>query len=244
MKNNSGKDSFYKPEFVRDLFDKMSGSYERMNYITSFGFSIRWRKQSVSWFPSAEEKVKILDLMCGMGETWSFLRRKFPNAEIDALDFSPEMLKFAEARNKNKFDNKIRIIEEDFLKNTLKSEHYDYVVCAYGLKTFDEEQIQFLAKETARVLKTGGKFSFVEVSKPKFPILLLTFGFYLENIIPVLGKIFLGNPEQYQMLWKYTERFGNVEKVLPIFADHFSLVATMNHFGGCATTILGFKNNN
>lgn len=243
MKSNSEKDSFYQPEFVRELFNKMSGSYERMNYITSFGFSIRWREQSVSWFPSTDEKVKILDLMCGMGETWNFLRRKFPNAEIDALDFSPEMLKFAEARNKNKFGNKIRIIEEDFLKNTLRSEYYDYVVCAYGLKTFDEEQIEFMAKETQRVLKNGGKFSFVEVSKPISPFLLHTFGFYLKTIIPVLGKAFLGNPEQYQMLWKYTEKFGNVNKVLPIFGEYFSLTATMNHFGGCASTILGFKNN-
>lgn len=222
----------------------MSGSYERMNYITSFGFSIRWRKQSVSWFEKNNEKVKILDLMCGMGETWSFLRNKFPNAEIDALDFSPEMLKFATEKNNSKFKNSIRIIQDDFLNNSLPSNQYDYVVCAYGLKTFNTEQIEFMAKETHRVLKNGGKFSFVEVSKPKSGFLIHTFGFYLKNVIPVLGKIFLGNPEQYQMLWRYTEKFGNVVNILPIFGNHFSEVAKIDYFGGCASTIMGIKTEN
>lgn len=37
----------YNPDFVRELFDSMSKSYERMNYITSFGFSERWRRSCV-----------------------------------------------------------------------------------------------------------------------------------------------------------------------------------------------------
>ena len=45
----SGKISFrykqqeiYNPAFVKNLFNSMSKSYNRMNYITSFGFSERW----------------------------------------------------------------------------------------------------------------------------------------------------------------------------------------------------------
>lgn len=43
--NQTGRKNIYDPQFVKNLFNTMSGSYERMNYITSFGFSIRWRKQ-------------------------------------------------------------------------------------------------------------------------------------------------------------------------------------------------------
>jgi ubiquinone/menaquinone biosynthesis C-methylase UbiE len=35
----------YDQKYVAQLFDEMSASYERMNYITSFGFSKRWRDQ-------------------------------------------------------------------------------------------------------------------------------------------------------------------------------------------------------
>ena len=38
----------YDPKFVEALFDKMSNSYSKMNYITSFGFSERWRRQCVA----------------------------------------------------------------------------------------------------------------------------------------------------------------------------------------------------
>lgn len=38
----------YEPEYVKGLFSEMSKTYERMNILTSFGFSTRWRKQCVN----------------------------------------------------------------------------------------------------------------------------------------------------------------------------------------------------
>ncbi|MGV0947330.1 class I SAM-dependent methyltransferase [Empedobacter falsenii] len=50
----------YDPTFVKKLFNKMSNSYERMNYITSFGFSIIWRKQFIKALNKKESKIKEL----------------------------------------------------------------------------------------------------------------------------------------------------------------------------------------
>ena len=47
--------NIYNPEYVQTLFDKMSQSYERMNYITSFGFSIRWRHQFLNKIKGAQK---------------------------------------------------------------------------------------------------------------------------------------------------------------------------------------------
>lgn len=88
-------DNIYNPEYVKTLFDKMSQSYERMNYITSFGFSIRWRHQFLNKIEPSSEKIKIIDLLSGMGETWMPTIAKFPNAQLTALDFSEGMLKYA-----------------------------------------------------------------------------------------------------------------------------------------------------
>jgi demethylmenaquinone methyltransferase/2-methoxy-6-polyprenyl-1,4-benzoquinol methylase len=33
--------------------------------------------------------------------------------------------------------------------------------------------------------------------------------FYLKHIIPGIGRLLLGNPENYRMLGVYTEKFGN-----------------------------------
>jgi demethylmenaquinone methyltransferase/2-methoxy-6-polyprenyl-1,4-benzoquinol methylase len=77
-----------------------------MNYLTSFGFSICWRKQFIAALPPSAEPVRVLDLLTGMGETWSHIQKQYPKAEISALDFSEGMLKSAEVKNKAKFQKK------------------------------------------------------------------------------------------------------------------------------------------
>lgn len=37
----------YKKEFVEHLFNRMSMTYGVTNYISSFGFTERWRKQCI-----------------------------------------------------------------------------------------------------------------------------------------------------------------------------------------------------
>ena len=82
------ENDIYNPEYVKSLFNKMSSSYERMNYITSFGFSIRWRNQYIKKFNKTNDKVYVIDLLTGMGESWSSIKKVFPNSNITALDFS------------------------------------------------------------------------------------------------------------------------------------------------------------
>jgi demethylmenaquinone methyltransferase/2-methoxy-6-polyprenyl-1,4-benzoquinol methylase len=81
----------------------MSVSYERVNYITSFGFSLRWRKQFLKTIAPSNEALRIMDLMTGMGETWNPIRHRFPNAELSTLDYSEGMLVHANHKNKKSF---------------------------------------------------------------------------------------------------------------------------------------------
>ncbi len=231
----------YNPEYVKELFNRMSGSYERMNYITSFGFSIRWRRQFLEPFQSTTNKIEIIDLLTGMGETWGAVKNKFPNAKLTALDFSTEMLKNAKAKSEKHFDNDVLLLQQDILNSDLPGNYYDIVICAFGLKTFDEEQLQALATETKRILKTGGQFSFVEVSKPANKILKQLYSFYLGQVIPVLGKLLLANPAEYKMLWRYTNKFDNAKRAAQIFNDLGLATNNNSYFYGCSTGFSGYK---
>jgi len=93
------------------------------------------------------------------------------------------------------------------------------ILSAFGLKTFNQGQLFQLCNETKRLLKPGGTFSFIEVSQPKNIILRAFYKLHLKHVVPICGRILLGNPQEYRMLWKYTEAYKNAELTKRIFED-------------------------
>lgn len=228
--------NIYDPEYIKTLFDRMSKSYERMNYITSFGFSIRWRKHFLEHTHFENDNIEIIDLMTGMGETWNATKKKYPKSNLTVVDFSDGMLQFAHHKNKKYFNNEVKILSQDVLNNNLESNKYDLVTSAFGLKTFNEDQLKQLAIETKRILKPNGKFTFIEVSVPDNTFLKFLYGIYLGKIIPLIG-----NREEYKMLWEYTNKFGNTKKAKKIFEENGLKTEYKSYFFGCATGIFGHK---
>jgi ubiquinone/menaquinone biosynthesis methyltransferase len=231
----------YEPKFVEKLFDKMSSSYSKMNYITSFGFSERWRRQCVEEIEIEKGKT-VVDLMTGMGECWKhILKNSNKDSKLIGLDFSTEMINRAE-KNKGKFKkSNIEIFKENVFENSIGNETADFVISGFGLKTFNDEQLGKLANEIDRILKPNGKFSLIDVSVPNCKFLKPFYMFYLKNIIPILGKLFIGSQETYRMLGVYTEEFGNSKNVHRIFNKPEFEVEYVEYFYGCASGIKGRK---
>jgi len=145
------------------------------------------------------------------------MKKDLIDCQLIALDFSTEMIKRAKKTRKKFKDFDINILKENVFTNLIPDNCADYVISGFGLKTFDKEQLVQLAAEIGRILKKGGEFSLVDVSVPGHKFLRNTYLFYLKNIIPLLGKLFLGNPETYKMLGIYTQEFENSQKVAEIF---------------------------
>ena len=127
------------------------------------------------------------------------------------------------------------------IRTRLPSDHFDFVICAFGLKTFNNEQLAILASEIKRILKVGGQFSFIEVSTPNNKILRTLYGFYLGRVIPVLGRLLLGNPTEYKMLWRYTKNFENAKLATEIFKMFGLKTEYKSYFYNCATGFSGYK---
>lgn len=179
--------------------------------------------------------------MTGMGETWSAVKRKYPNSQFSALDFSEGMLKQAKVKSIKSFGDSINLLNQNVLENNLPGDHYDIVISAFGLKTFNNDQLKRLAAETKRILKPGGVFSFIEVSQPASPVLHSLYKLHLKHVVPACGKILLGNPVEYRQLWKYTNAYRNSDAAAVIFSDAGLEVNKHDYFYGCATGISGRK---
>jgi demethylmenaquinone methyltransferase/2-methoxy-6-polyprenyl-1,4-benzoquinol methylase len=54
------------PEQVRDLFDRIAPSYDRLNDTLSLGLHRLWKRQAIAWL-APEPGQRLLDLCCGTG---------------------------------------------------------------------------------------------------------------------------------------------------------------------------------
>ena len=66
-------------------------------------------------------------------------KRKVSKFKYNSFRFLEGMLKYAKQKSNNKYNNEIVVLQQDLLQNTLPSNHFDFVTCAFGLKTFNEE---------------------------------------------------------------------------------------------------------
>ena len=215
----------------------MASTYGYVNLLSSFGFTARWRHQAVEDLPLSEAEC-IVDLMSGMGELWRSLSRKLPpTARVVGVDLSPEMAQ--RTPRSWRFAAEVRVA--DVLVWDGPSGVADVVVSSFGLKTFDRDQQSRLAQRVARLLKPGGCFSFVEISVPPFVPLRFLYMFYLKNLIPVIGRLLLGNPDCYRMLGAYTEAFGDLRHFASCLREAGLEAISASYFFGCATGVRGFK---
>ena len=225
----------YDPAVVRSLFDEMSGTYGLVNLISSFGFTARWRHQTVANLP-LQQGAHVVDLMSGMNELCRSLSRHATNEmRLTAIDFSREMMRKARTDWRFSVQNQLTDV---FAWNFIPSSA-DVVISSFGLKTFDREQQAELARRVARLLRTGGVFSFVEISVP--PSRLLQWLYYLSRVIPWIGRLFLGNPENYRLLGFYTREFGSCRHFATCLREQGLNVKEVSYFFGCATGVRGSK---
>ena len=229
----------YEAAYVQALFDEMAASYDLVNALTSFGFSVRWRRQVLAPL-GLRPGARVADLMCGMGENWAALSR-VGSLTVCAVDFSVGMCRGARARSVRHPELNLRVLREDATHTGLPNVSFDAVLCSFGLKTLSAEHMAALAREIRQLLKPGGTFSLIEISVPPSLLLRLPYLWYLERVIPVLGRLLLGNPENYRMLGRYTRAFGSSQRALVAFREAGLEAEFRSYFFGCATGVMGRK---
>ena len=236
-------DDIYDPNYVAALFDRCSSNYRNWSAISSFGFIRRWRRACVALLPLNDNPNAIaVDLMAGTGEVWPHLLSRLPSLRtITALDISHKMHIDAVERLHGSRADRITHLEADALTSDLPSDYADVLVSTFGLKTFNRAQQTILADQIARILKPGGHFSLIEASDPKDWLLRPFYRFYMDNMLPLVERIFLKGANDFSMIGTYTRNFVNCKHMAEALTDAGLEVTYHKHFFGCATSVSGKK---
>ncbi|CDF78194.1 ubiquinone/menaquinone biosynthesis methyltransf erase UbiE @ 2-heptaprenyl-1,4-naphthoquinone methyltransferase [Formosa agariphila KMM 3901] len=197
-KVNPYKDSdLGKKEQVTKMFDNISGTYDDLNRVISFGIDIKWREKVVELVKSTNPN-SILDIATGTGDLAINLAKT--NAEkIVGLDISPGMLDVGKQKIKAKnLEGTIEMILGDSENMPFPDNAFDAITVAFGVRNF--ETLEKGLAEILRVLKPNGIFVILETSVPVKTPFKQGYKLYTNNIMPAIGKLFSKDKSAYKYL--------------------------------------------
>ena len=85
-----------KKEYVKDMFNDVSGKYDLLNSILSFGIDSYWRKKLVNKM-SINNGSSILDVATGTGNVTFEIAKRY-DANIIGLDYAEGMISIAKKK--------------------------------------------------------------------------------------------------------------------------------------------------
>lgn len=206
-----------KKEQVKQMFDTISGEYDGLNRVISFGADVKWRKKVVAAVIQKKAE-KVLDIATGTGDLAIQIAEKGVPL-VTGLDLSPGMLDVGRKKISRKgLDKKVQMIQGDGEKLPFEDNSYDAVTIAFGVRNF--ENLEKGLSEIYRVLKKGGVLVVLETSVPHRTPFKQGYKLYTKYLLPRIGKILSKDKSAYAYLsesaavFPYGKDFNNIlEKI-------------------------------
>lgn len=200
----------HRAEKVHELFATIARRYDLLNDIMSAGRHRRWKHRLVELAEGKKadgsgnretgsgRRKQVLDLCCGTGDIALLFVRD--GAHVTGVDFTTEMLEVARGRAAQRsstptLQHSISWLRADALRLPFADDSFDVVSVGYGLRNLAD--IERGLREILRVLRPDGKFLSLDFGKPESPVLRAFYFGYLQIALPILGKVFCGDPDTH-----------------------------------------------
>jgi demethylmenaquinone methyltransferase/2-methoxy-6-polyprenyl-1,4-benzoquinol methylase len=199
-----------KKEQVAQMFDNISGNYDGLNRIMTFGIDIKWRKKVLKMV-AAKNPQTILDIATGTGDL-AILMAETQAPKIIGADISEGMMEVGRKKVADKgLSNRITLQYGDSENLPFEDNYFDAITVAFGIRNF--ETLEKGLAEILRVLKPGGIFVILETSVPvKFPF-KQGYKIYTKYILPFMGRLFSKEHSAYTYLGESASVFPFGEKL-------------------------------
>ncbi|MBX9977794.1 MAG: bifunctional demethylmenaquinone methyltransferase/2-methoxy-6-polyprenyl-1,4-benzoquinol methylase UbiE [Alphaproteobacteria bacterium] len=204
-------EDFVKTDKVKDLFSRVTNSYDVMNDVMSLGVHRLWKNYFIKKM-LIKPGDSIVDMASGTGDIAQGVMEqyRFLNLHIMAMDLTESML----LSGKHKAIDKGIIHGIDYTvcdaeNLPLPDDSVDVYTCAYGMRNVGN--LEKALNEAHRVLKKDGRFYCLEFSAVENAYLKPVYDFYSFQFIPTFGKYIANDAPAYQYLVESIRKFPSQE---------------------------------
>jgi demethylmenaquinone methyltransferase / 2-methoxy-6-polyprenyl-1,4-benzoquinol methylase len=196
------------------LFSAIASKYDFVNHLLSLYIDRKWRRELVKWV-EVHPGERILDVCTGTGEIAIEFAENSLAGKIVGVDSSEEMLGIARGKIKNKgLENRIELIKGNALELPFEDGSFDVVSIGFGLRNIGDYKKGI--SEMVRVLKDGGRLLMLEFSPPLDNFFGKVHSFYLNSVIPTIGKILSGSDIAYRYLAESIAGFPQPKEIMQV----------------------------
>jgi len=186
-----------------EIFENIAPTYDRTNRILSGGVDLYWRRKMVALLPSLE-KIKLLDLATGTGDQLlAFLKHSSKIDQAVGIDLAEEMLKIG--RTKLKAYDQVTLKKASATDIPFPGSSYDCIAMSFGIRNVDN--VPKCLREIHRVLRPKGRALILEFSLPTNKWVQKTYLFYLNKLLPTIGKLISAHEHAYTYLAQTIQSF-------------------------------------
>ena len=193
-----------RPAFVRGLFDRTAGYYDRVNHLFSFGSGSWYRRRALEQ-AGLRPGMTVLDVAIGTGlVARQALAITGDPQSVVGLDVSAGML--AEVGRLLK----IPLLQGLMEQLPVADARFDFVSMGYALRHVADLNATF--REFHRVLRPGGTLLILEIARPAQPFKRALLKFYMGRLIPLFSRLTTGNRDMQTLMRYY---WDTIEHCVP-----------------------------
>jgi len=205
------------PDDNRRMFDRIARRYDRMNRLMSLGLDRRWRRSAVRML-DPQPSQRYLDVGCGTGDMAIEILRRCPNATVEGIDPSEQMLAIATDRLQ------AAGLSDSVELRTGSAEALDFpdasfagVASAFCVRNLADRPRAL--REMRRVLSPGGCAAILELTVPASRLLRLGHRVYTARLVPLAARLITRDPAAYRYLADSVRAFPAPANFLATLAD-------------------------
>ena len=188
-----------KKEKVREMFDNIAPSYDKLNHVLSMNVDKLWRRHALREIVDGSAQ-RILDVACGTGDSAiSIAKAAGEGSTVTGVDISEGMMASVEGKAKKAgVEDRIDLKVADGEALPYEDGIFDRVTCAFGIRNFEHKEKGL--SEFLRVLKPGGKAVILELSVPQNRLVRWAYDLYFTRLLPRIGGAISGDKAAYRYL--------------------------------------------